>query len=285
MKPKQPLLPSLEELRAEAAVNEILGTRRVDYDDQTENGKVDFLVDSAVGSAGPHVALEVSSTIDPARQRLWHGVDRHYAQTRSDLQGDWQVQFTADTQLKQIRARLTALLLRLECRNVDKIGLNGWDDSTPAGELPTAQHVGDLQDLARLNVTRAERIRSASAAGRIIPFEMNFGVARSNANTITPCLDGFLASQQGMNKVRKLARHPDREGHLFIWADPSDLSITMSLSHGFLPTDSPRVPPTVHTIWLGSLHADAAVYRWDRSGWTLHTVTAWTCSPASDDTC
>lgn len=201
----------LEELRAEAAVNEILGTRRVDYDDQTENGKVDFLVDSAVGSAGPHVALEVSSTIDPARQRLWHGVDRHYAQTRSDLQGDWQVQFTADTVEADPRlADGPAAPFGVQERGQDRSERLGRQHTSGRASHGAARWGPSRPCEAQRHTRRADSQRQCSRSDH--PLRDELRVARSNANTITPCLDGFLASQQGMNKVRKLARHPDREG-------------------------------------------------------------------------
>ncbi|MER6354659.1 hypothetical protein ABT288_33970 [Streptomyces sp. NPDC001093] len=274
MKRKKPVAPAPEELRAEAAVNEILGTWRDGHDDQTENGMVDFLLEPAVDGAGPKVALEVSSTIDPDRQNLWAGLDRQYDHPVPGLQGDWIVEFTPQAQLKKISGPLAALLLRQEQANLDTIGLNGWDDSTPDGQLPTPPHAADLQELAQLQVVRALRIRSDKASGRILPTELNFAVASSTVDTISPYVDAFLASK-GENKVKKLARHPDREGHLFLWADPAHLDITMSLSRGFVPTDSPNVPAEVHTIWLGSFHVDQAVFRWTRSGWSILEVTSW----------
>lgn len=274
MKQKKPVDPGPEELRAEAAVNEILGTQRVGHDDQTENGMVDFLLDPAVAGVGPKVALEVSSTIDPDRQHLWAGLERQYDQPVPGLQGDWIVEFTPQTQLKKISEPLVALLLRQEQANLDAIGLNGWDDSTPDGQLPTPQHAADLQELARLRVVRAQRIRSDKAAGRIFPITSNSAVASSTADTISPYIDAFLASK-GENKVKKLARHTDREGHLFLWVDPAHMDVTLSLSHGFVPTDSPRVPVGVHTIWLGSFHVDRAVFRWTDSGWSILEVTSW----------
>jgi hypothetical protein len=278
VKQKKPVPPSPAELRAEAAVNEILRTRRIDYDDQTENGMVDFLLDPAADRAGPKIALEVSSTIDPDRQRLWHDLDRRYDQPVPGLQDDWIVEFTPGTQLKTVSDPLTALLRRQEQANLDTIGLNGWDDSTPSGALPTPQHAADLQELARLKVVRAQRIRSGKASGRIFPIETNFGGTNSTVDTISPYIDKFLALK-GKNKVKKLARHPDREGHLFVWADPAHLDISLSLSHGVVPTDSPNAPAEVHTVWLGSFRVDRLVYRWNRSGWSILEVTSWTAKP------
>lgn len=274
VKQKKPVAPAPDELRAEAAVNEILGTRRDGHDDQTENGMVDFLLEPAVDGEGPKVALEVSSTIDPDRQHLWAGLNRQYDQPVPGLDGDWIVEFTSQAHLKKISAPLAALLLRQEQANLDTIGLDGWDDSTPDDRLPTSQHAADLQELAQLQVVRAVRIRSDKASGRIFPTQLNFSVASSTVDTISPYVDAFLASK-GKNKVQKLARHPDREGHLFLWADPAHMDITMSLSRGFVPTDSPNVPAEVHTIWLASFHANQAVFRWNRSGWSILEVTAW----------
>ncbi|MGW0424854.1 hypothetical protein [Streptomyces sp. NPDC003015] len=267
MKQKKPVDPTPEELRAEAVVNQLLGTRRAGHDDQTENGMVDFLLDPAVDGAGPKVALEVSSTIDPDRRQLWAGLDRQYDRPVPGLRGDWIVEFTTRSPLKKISKPLAALLMRQEQANLDTIGLDGWDDSTPAGRLSTPQHVQDLQELARLQIVRAVRIRSDKASGRIYPTQMAFAVAPSTADTISPYVDAFLASK-GENKVKKLARHSDREGHLFLWADPAHHEIKMSLSHGFVPTDSPNVWAQVHTIWLGSFHSDR-VFRWHRAKWSI----------------
>ncbi|MER6496099.1 hypothetical protein [Streptomyces griseorubiginosus] len=270
---KKPANPAPEELRAEAAVNEILGSRRVGYDDQTENNMVDFLLDPVLDGGGPRVALEVSSTVDPNRQKLWHGLNHQYDQPVPGLQGDWIVEFTTGTPLKKISEPLAALLARQEQANLDTIGLNGWDDSTPDGRLPTPEHAQDLKELARLRIVRAVRIRSDKALGRIFPTQMTFATAPSTAEIISPYVDAFFASK-GENKAKKLARHPDREGHLFLWADRSHHAIKMSLSQGFVPTDSPNVPAQVHTVWLGSFHSDR-VFRWTRSTWSILEVTSW----------
>ncbi|MFI1719179.1 hypothetical protein [Streptomyces litmocidini] len=274
MKQKKAVQPAPDELRAEAAVNEILGTCRFDYDDQAEPGKADFLLDPLDG-IGPKVALEVSSTTDPDRQGLWKGLDRHYDGPTPGLEGDWQVQFTPGTHVKQSAKPLVELLQNLERDGVDKIGLNGWNDATPFGEFPTQQHAERLRKLADLRIVSAERIRSDKASGRIFPFEVTAGIARHTANTISPYIDAFLGSDQGVNKVKKLARYTDREGHLFVWADRGQLDVTMALRRGFVPVDSPTVADSVHTIWFGSLDADGSVYRWTRSGWTIAAVTSW----------
>ncbi|MFC9706357.1 hypothetical protein ACFTWD_37350 [Streptomyces sp. NPDC056943] len=205
---------------------------------------------------GPTIALEVSSTLDPARQSLWASLDRRYDRPVPGLQGDWIVQFTPGTQLKKVADPLTALLLRQEQVDLDKIGLNGWDDSTPPGELHTPQHAADLQELAALNVMSAQRVRSDKASGRIFPTEANAGVARSTFDTISPYIDEFFDSAPGQNKVKKLANHPDREGHLFVWADRGHVNITVALAQGFVPAGSPSVPSGLHTTWLGSFDVD-----------------------------
>lgn len=169
MKQKKAVQPAPDELRAEAAVNEVLGTRRFDYDDQAEPGKADFLLDPIEG-AGPKVALEVSSTTDPDRQGLWKGLDQYYDSPIPGLQGDWQVQFTPGTHVKQSAMPLVELLQHLEREGVDKIGLNGWNDATPFGEFPTQQHAERLRKLADLRIVSAQRIRSNKASGRIFPF-------------------------------------------------------------------------------------------------------------------
>ncbi|WP_195730344.1 hypothetical protein [Streptomyces albidoflavus] len=274
MKQKKPVQPAPDELRAEAAVNEVLGTRRFDYDDQTEPGKADFLLDPIDG-AGPKVALEVSSTTDPARQGLWNGLGRYYEGPIPGLQGDWQVQFTSGTHVKQSATPLIELLQHLERDGVDKISLDGWNDSTPPGQFPSQQHAERLHKLADLKIVSAQRVRSDKASGRIFPFELGGGIARHTADTISPYVDAFLGSEQGANKVKKLARYTDREGHLFVWADRGQFDVTMALRRGFVPADSPNVPDSLHTIWFGSLDAGEYVYRWTRSGWTITTVTSW----------
>lgn len=217
----------------------------------------------------------MSSTLDPARQSLWAGLlDGRYDQPVPDLQGDWIVQFTPATRLNKVAGPLTALLLRQEQADLDKIGLNGWDDSTPPGDLHTPRHAADLQELADLNVVSAQRIRSDKASGRILPTEVNAGIVRT-VDTISPYIDEFFASTQGQNKVKKLANHPDREGHLFVWADRGHIHITVSLAQGFVPADNPSVPAGVHTIWLGSFLVEGQVYRWSRSGWSIPKVTPW----------
>ncbi|MFB7211032.1 hypothetical protein [Streptomyces sp. NPDC056255] len=259
MKKKKSVQPAPDELRAEAAVNEVLGTWRFDYDDQTEPGKADFLLDPIDGT-GPTVALEVSSTTDPDRQGLWKGLDRYYDGPTLGLQGDWHVQFTPGVHVRKSATPLVELLQRLEREGVDKIGLNGWNDSTPFGQFPTQQHAENLRELANLKIVSAQRIRSDKASGRIIPFEVTAGIARQTADTISPCIDAFLGSDQGANKVKKLARYTDREGHLFVWADRGQLDVTMALRRGFVPVDSPHVPDSLHTIWFGSLDADGSMY-------------------------
>lgn len=52
MKQKKAVQPAPDELRAEAAVNEVPGTCRFEYDDQSEPGKAEFLLDPTDG-AGP----------------------------------------------------------------------------------------------------------------------------------------------------------------------------------------------------------------------------------------
>ncbi|MEU1867874.1 hypothetical protein [Streptomyces gardneri] len=274
MKQKKSVQLAPDELRAEAAVNEVLGTCRFDYDDQAEPGKADFLLDPIDG-AGRKVALEVSSMTDPGRQGLWRGLDRHYDAPIPGLQGDWQVQFTPGTHVKQSATPLLELLQHLEREGIDRIGLGGWPDSTPPGRLPTPQHAERLRKLADLKIVSAERIRSYKASGRIFPFEVTGGIARHTADAISPYIDAFLGSDQGANKVKKLARYTDREGHLFVWADRGQLDVTMALRRGFVPADSPDVPDSLHTIWFGSLDADGFVYRWTRSGWTIVAVTPW----------
>ncbi|WP_327310034.1 hypothetical protein OG730_43480 (plasmid) [Streptomyces sp. NBC_01298] len=282
MKQKKPVQPAPDELRAEAAVNEVLGTRRVDYDDQTESGKADFLLDPVDG-VGPKVVLEVSSTTDPDRQGLWEGLDQHYGGPIPGLQGDWQVQFTPGTRVKRSARPLVELLQDLERDGVDRISLYGWSDSTPPGQFPTQQHAERLQKLAHLRIVTAQRVRSDKASGRIFPFEVTEGTARHTADTISPCVDDFISSKQGANKVEKLARYTDREGHLFVWADRGQLDVTMALRRGFVPSDSPNVPDSLHTIWFGSLDAGEYVYRWTRAGWTLVTITSWVTTNSLTD--
>lgn len=274
MKQKETVQLPPDELRAEAAVNEVLGTCRFDCDDQAENGKVDFLLDPIDG-AGPKVALEVSSMTDPKGQRLWDALEQRYGGPTPGLQGDWMVQFTPGTQVKKSAAGLVELLQSLEREDVDKIGLNGWNDSTPFGEFPTPQHAENLRKLANFKIVSAQRIQSDKSSGQIFYFVSGAGVARSTADTISPHIDVFLGSKQGANKVEKLARHTDREGHLFVWADHGQLDVAMALRQGFVPADSPDVPDSIHTIWFGSLTADRSVYRWTRSGWTILTITSW----------
>ncbi|WP_331723243.1 hypothetical protein [Streptomyces sp. NBC_00105] len=274
MKQKRAVELAPDELRAEAAVNEVLGTCRFDYDDQAEPGKADFLLDPFDG-AGPKVALEVSSMTDPGRQGLWKGLDRHYDGPVPGLKGDWLVQFTPGVHVRKSATPLVALLQHLEREGVDRIGRNGWPDSTPPGEFPTPEHAENLRTLHTLKIVSAQRVRSDRASGRIFPFEVTGGIARHTADTISPYIDAFLGSDQGANKVKKLARYTDREGHLFVWADRGQLDVTMALRQGFVPVDSPDVPDSLHTVWFGSLNADQAVYRWTRSGWTIAVVTSW----------
>ncbi|MFD0142885.1 MULTISPECIES: hypothetical protein [unclassified Streptomyces] len=282
MKQKKVVQSAPDELLAEAAVNEVLGTCRFDYDDQAKPGKADFLLDPFDG-AGPRVALEVPSTTDPDRQGLWDGLDRHYDGPIPGLQGDWTVQFTPGTRVKQSAKPLVELLQDLEREGVDKIGLDGWNDSTPPGRIPTPQHAERLRKLAALKIVSAERIRSDKASGRIFPIEMTGWIARHTADTISPYVDAFLDSDQGANKIKKLARYTDREGHLFVWADRGHFDVTMALRHGFVPADSPDVPDSLHTVWFGSLDAGGFVYRWTRSGWTIATVTSWVSTTSLTD--
>ncbi|MFB7484476.1 hypothetical protein ACFUEM_35615 [Streptomyces anulatus] len=271
MKQRKPVPPAQDELRAEAVVNTVLGTRRFSHDDQSEDGMVDFLLDPVDG-VGPLVALEVSSMTEGPLQGLWEALNRHYDQPVPGLEGDWIVQFTPETNLKRAAGPLAALLRRQEKANLDRIGLNGWDDTAPPGPVSAQQHVADLQELANLKVVSAQRVRSDKATGRVFPTQLNSGVARSTRDTISPRIDTFLDSKTGENKVKKLARHSDREGHLFIWADHAHLDIMMSLTKGFLPTDSPNAPASLHTIWLGTFTVDGLVYRWNESGWSILDV-------------
>ncbi|MFE0824241.1 hypothetical protein [Streptomyces sp. NPDC058847] len=275
MKRKKTVQPAPDELRAEAAVNEVVNTCRFDHDDQAEPGKADFLLDP-LEEGGPKVALEVSSITDPARQSLWRGLDQQYGGPISGLRGDWTVEFTPGAHVRQSAAPLVELLQSLEREGVDRIGLNGWNDSTPHGRLPTPGHAENLRRLARLKIVSAHRVRSDKASGRIFPCEMTSGTARSTAESISPHIDLFLDSKQGSNKVEKLARYIDRERHLFIWADTGHLDVTLALRRGFVPQDSPRVPDSLHAIWFGSLHVYDAVYRWTCSGWTIAAITPWT---------
>ncbi|MDX2624826.1 hypothetical protein AB0D68_33210 [Streptomyces sp. NPDC048212] len=282
MKQKKPVQLAPDELLAEAVVNEILGTRRFDYDDQSEPGKADFLLDPLDG-AGRKVALEVSSTTDPDRQRLWKGLDQYYDEPISGLQGDWTVQFTPGTHVKKTATPLVELLQLLEREGTDKIGLDGWNDSTPPGYLPTPQHAERLRKLASLKIVSAQRIRHDEASGRIFPLEMTGWITRSTADAISRSVNAFLGSGQGANKVKKLARYTDREGHLFVWADRGQFDVTMALRQGFVPGDSPDVPDSLHTIWFGSLQADGSVFRWTRSGWTIAAVTPWASNSSLTD--
>jgi hypothetical protein len=274
MKQKKAVQPTPDELRAEAAVNEVLGTHRVDYDDQTEPGKADFLLDPFDGT-GPKVALEVSSTTAPDRQRLWNGLNRHYDGPTPGLRGDWHVQFTPAAHVKQSAKPLAELLQHLEREGVDQISLDGWPDSTPPGLFPTPQHAENLRKLADLKLVSAQRMRSNNASGRIFPFVVTGGTARHTADTISPSINAFLSSVQGASKVKKLARYNDRERHLFVWADRGQLDVTLALRRRFVPFFHPDVPDGLNTIWLGSFDVEESVYRWTRSGWTVTAVTPW----------
>lgn len=77
------------------------------------------------------------ATPDRARQSRWAGLEGRYDQPIAGLRGDWIVQFTPGTKPKTAAGPLTALLIRQEQASPDMIGLNGWDDSTPPGELHT----------------------------------------------------------------------------------------------------------------------------------------------------
>lgn len=205
MKQKKTVQLAPDELRAEAAVNEVVKTWRFDHDDQAEPGKADFLLDP-LEEGGPKVALEVSSITDPARQSLWRGLGRQYGGPILGLRGDWTVEFTPGAHVRQSAAPLVELLQRLEHEGVDKIGLHGWNDSTPHGRLPPPEHAESLRCLARLKIVSAHRVRSDKASGRIFPYETTFGTALSTVDSISPHIDLFLGSKQGSNKVEKLAR-------------------------------------------------------------------------------
>ncbi|MBP5935429.1 hypothetical protein [Streptomyces acidiscabies] len=289
MQPKKagkPVPSRPDEVLAEAIVNAVLGTYTVDRDDNTENGKPDFVLAPRRGGAAT-VALEVSSCRDSKLQELWSSLEEQYRdEVLPGLRKGWFVEFTSGSRVKGKGAhRLAGLLADLEARGVDRVSVREWENPRDGSAgTPDVQQLKDIETVKSLRIKAVAQVGDTlDVAGRIFCGSLASGVGLSTAADVPPYVEEFLAGPAGANKIKKLgrARAKGLEPHLFLWADAVDLSIGTALDHRFIPCEDPVVPPEIQVVWLSSFSCTGAVYQWDRDGgWRVHDVTGVTASDA-----
>lgn len=276
-KARIPVAPRHDELLAAAIVNTVLGTHTVGYDDNTEEGKVDFDL-APRGERAPTVALEVSSHRDSKLLAVWSSLDKQYqGQVLPNLAKGWFVEFTAASRVRGEAARqLADLLADFEARGVDRVSVREWEDPHDwSVGTPDVQHLSDVTAIRSLGINAVAQIgESPDVAGRVFHGSLAFGVGPSSADDVPPYVEEFLAGKAGANKIKKLGGIKDLESHLFLWADGTHMSISVALDNRFVPSRDPRVPTEIQVVWLSSFASVDTVYQWDRDNeWRIHDVT------------
>lgn len=266
--------PRQDELLAEQIVNGVLGTSTVERDDNSRPGMVDALLDPG-NSSGPLAALEVSSTTDRAAAMLWSVVDKEHGDTvHPELSWCWLISYQPHARAGgEAARRLVSYLAELEARGVREV-------RRTQGFVPfvTADGVtaGDHAELARLGLLAVSAVPDTERSqGRIYHYSVAVGEGFGPADPVPGYVDDFLASETGVNKLRKLERQAKlgRRTHLFLWAEPHHVHIGQPLSNAVLPTQRPAPPVFLDSIWLASAFAPEHVYRWTpQSGWEVVTV-------------
>ncbi|MFD7639534.1 hypothetical protein ACFV4P_02660 [Kitasatospora sp. NPDC059795] len=271
--PKSPKPPRHEEQAAEALVNHVLGTETRERDDNSKPGMPDLLL-ADPGRAEPHVAVEITSTVDQELARLWGFVDKmHVGTVHDELSVGWSVEFSPNAPVGRAEAKqLVQLLADLERRGIDRVSTREPDAQTPTSDP-------DFQPIARLRTLGLRAVAQIGSGpevrGQIIPVTLATGVASASADAITPYIDAFLQTSTAGNKLGKLQRAKDSGllAVLFVWADSSHLSVGMALHNAFHPEGDPAVPQQVDELWLASYFAPDTLFRWTRTfGWVVVPV-------------
>ncbi|MFI6650535.1 hypothetical protein ACIBI8_23400 [Streptomyces sp. NPDC050529] len=151
----------------------------------------------------------------------WGVLDQHYGEPIPGLQGEWLVEFTSGTHVKRSATPLVGLLQHPEQDGVDRIGLNGWNDTIGMLTVHAWLALSDptttrSAETLTLLLETAERRIAADAA----PHADTTRVIR-NAHTLWHHLradDPETALDLAPRLLDLLQDHPRRTGDVIEWA-------------------------------------------------------------------
>lgn len=265
-------VPKPDEIAAVAVVNRVLGTRTVRFDDNTQDGMIDFEL-ACSDQHEPSIALEISSDPDVAATRFFSAWGNRHEAPVSGLTRNWLVEFTTEALVGKGQTELHALLQELEQRGVRRLSIRpGEDGHDWMLGPPGRQHQEDILMLRRLRIDSVWSPDSASEGGYIHPFVQKGWSAEPEA--IRTFVEGFLLKEVGRKKLDKLRRAGHLAPHLFLWADSGNMGVTMALRRRRLPTAALHVASHVHGIWVSDYACADTVCHWaPGEGWSFHDVT------------
>jgi hypothetical protein len=257
---------------ARARLEPVLGPLRVTDRRGGPEGLHDFAADLADGTVA---AIEVTSEVDGRRLSLASQVERRglVSFRVQGLNALWLVGLTAGAQVSSLssKEKLSSLLADLEAEG-----------------RTNALDIGDYRDpfvmrLGALGIESASAVTpKAGREGTVMVRPGVYGGFGWSGSAIDTWLDELLASDRGVNKVRKLGRADASERHLAIVLDPFSppgmgipLALTARHERGAADYGMPSLaPPEPLThAWLMPMLGTSDALHWRRgTGWTIIEV-------------
>ena len=224
-----------------------------------EDGKADSQVDAVIEFPdGREAALEIVADHEGAFNAQWAALEKVGHQIEvPELAHVWSAQLARRARVKEVVKQLPSLVVALEGA--------GFLDPGRGGSMPA--------DVARLGVQMLYTLDDPDRSGRInLHAEGWSGWASSES--INDYVERVLT--EAADVPAKLAAHPLREKHAFIWTTiGSEYGIQSRLERREqpLPEGAPDLPRGVTHVWVAGSFTSQGVLAWFpergwwRSGW------------------
>lgn len=217
-----------------------------------EDGKQDSQVDALIHpTGGDPVGMEIVGDHDPDFNEQWSAMDKiNHKIEVPGLRRRWSVSLSRSARVKTLVRVLPDLMLRLEAGDIT---WSRW-------QVP--------EEFAAIGVQSAHPIDDQRSGIVHLNAEGWSGIA--GEPQLSPWIQDMFARHPDV--PTKLAAHPSREGHAFLWVTTvSDYAVQFTLedrSQG-LPTDRPDLPDGVTHVWVASSLTSQGVVAWfpDRGWW------------------
>ncbi|MFD1716346.1 hypothetical protein [Georgenia deserti] len=238
-----------DEYAARRVVESALGVAVTRFEDGTQNGQIDAIVQ---WPDRPAAALEIVADHDTAFMKQWAAASKREHKVKiPSLRKTWAAHLGRKAQLKDVERHLKQFVPVVE--------------NDP--EAMSAPDVAEMHD--RLHILSLSPSASSDKGGEIrLYIEGWSGIAADTS--MADYVERILAEHPDV--PAKLKRHPAAEKHAFIWATiGSDYGITFALERrpdAPLPKKSPELPDGVTHVWVvGSATSQGAVSWWPDRGW------------------
>jgi hypothetical protein len=225
-----------------------------------DDGSEPRMYDLRVGPrVAPVIAIECVRAMDPVLTELWNAGPKRGALTLR-LAGDWTVGLTRRARIK-ILARLEAALQECERIGISNVHVD-W-------RLKRLQP-GLFAEFERLAVSWAGCFRAQGGGKVSFTLESIGGAVDEEGRAVPGWIETFLSAKEQSDVLCKLAQSNAAECHVIVavgWGG-APWSVESYLTDGLavLPTEKPKLPDPVTSVWIVSMHATHGI-RWDGTKW------------------